>query len=387
MYDVIVVGAGPAGSSAARACARMGLRTLLLDDASFPRYKLCGGGITAATKRVLGFRLDDGVVEREAKGMRIYLGNEWFDYRGKGEFVSLAMRTRFDWFLVQKAVEVGAELLQKTRVKSAKVHPSHVEVAATDGRAFEAKALIGADGIPGTIASLVRGPIPRHELVVCAGVEVPVKDSRLGEELGDLLEVEFGFHRNSAGWCYGWVFPKEESLSIGYGASLADAPNIRKILAGYLKRRGLGTGYRFDGHMIPIGGVRRKVHADRVLLVGDAAGFADPITGEGIRYAVLSGQIAGEQLVRSVESDDFTESGMSWYAEECERRFGRDLRWGHRLMPILYNNLGLFFRLWRGNPSMMGQYFRTVTGEQTYEGFAKWCALRSPLLLANALRG
>src|SRR3989304_3750670 len=145
MYDLIVVGAGPAGASAARTAAQHGLKTLLIEKDQVPRNKLCGGGVTPKVLAKLDFKLPDELIECKAKATRMHVGESQYHFEADRTIVYMTSRSKFDAFLADKAVEAGAELRAPNPVYRIQITKSHVEVKTPNG-SFSSKILIGADG-------------------------------------------------------------------------------------------------------------------------------------------------------------------------------------------------------------------------------------------------
>ena len=375
-YDVAVVGAGPGGAIAARECARAGLKTLLIDESHFPRYKLCGGGLTEAARDAIGFRLDPDVIEREVSRFRFVHGKRAFEVDGRKRAVTMVLRDRFDAFLAEKAVEEGAEFVEGVRISSAN-NVGDVVTLAGNGKRFFARAVIGADGVNSVISRLVREPFRKSDLALCVGVEVPARYR--GSMEPDLIEIETGVIR----YGYGWIFPKRHSFSVGYGTYLSHSSELRGALLNYLKRNGAKGSFEILGHMLPLGGVARRACADRIILVGDAAGYVDPFQGEGMRYAMTSGKIAGKVLADAFSKGDLSASGLAAYEKECYERFGRDLKWARRLAYVVYNLLNIVYSVADENDEIFRQYLKVLAGRRGYKEFAMWIVQRWPFLLAK----
>ena len=159
MYDVIVVGAGPAGATCARICAREGLKTLLLDKETFPRQKPCAGAVSAQALSLLDFPLPDDVIEKECFGVQIRYHDRSIVVRKKERIAVLVSRDRFDRVLADKAVESGVQFLMGEKVVDDIETGDAVSVSTDKGR-YEARFLIGADGIHSRVARSVRPPFP-----------------------------------------------------------------------------------------------------------------------------------------------------------------------------------------------------------------------------------
>ncbi len=380
MHDVIVVGAGPGGASAASACASKGLKTLLIDEARFPRYKLCGGGISEAARKLLGFNIPKNIIEREVSAFRLTRRNMAFEFRPGRRLITMVLRDAFDTFLAEKAVDAGADFSQGERATGVRRARDGMEVT-TSKAVRKARCVVGADGVNSVLAQHVRPAFGKFELALAVGAEVPAPAKFMEDEFGDTLEIEVG----SVHQGYGWIFPKRRVLSFGYVTVLPFASGLRHTLSEYIRKRGFHGNYEVTGHMIPMPGRLKKCWADRLLLVGDAAGFVDPLHGEGIRYAIKSGRLAADVLAEALESDDLSAEALARYGALCREDFMDDFKWARRLSRIIYPPSGLFFWLAECNPSVIENFVETLSGENEYEKFFKWSAPRFPLFMATAL--
>ena len=359
-YDVIVVGGGPAGTTAARECAARGLNVLLLEKERYPRFKPCAGGITAAALELLGTDLPAHNIEAGCSVFQAHHRDTKIEIELDKDFMIVTSRAVFDHWLAELAQKAGAALRQGENVKSIESSENGVRVYTSAGRTYEGHVLVGADGVNGISSKYVRGPWKRGELSFCACAEVPAAGQmNLSRRAA---EVYYGPEVLS----YRWVFPKRETLSVGFGGWLHGQKNARKVLEEFIAFRGLKLEGPVKGHHIPLGGISRRVVADRVLLAGDAAGFADPLTGEGIRYAIHSGKLAAETLSRLfAEGLAPTAPNLYAYARACHRAFGRDLaaiyflcrtvRRFPRLVDRFFDSKGLFYK-----------FMEIITGKARY---------------------
>jgi geranylgeranyl reductase family protein len=288
-YDVVVVGGGPAGAAAAFVAARAGASVCLIDKAQFPRDKLCGGLLTERSRQVFeatfGRSWDWGLVGSSADV------SFWMGARRLAEVdgytpLHFTMRRAFDAHLVELAQEAGAELRLGCEVKGIDRRERAVETA--DGARVGYGCLIAADGVNSQVARALYGAA-FDPATIGFGLEVEVPREALPGR-GETVEIDFA----GASWGYGWVFPKARSFTIGVGGVHAANPRLRQSLEAYLALKGVPPcEHRPKGQYIPFGDVRAAPAADGVLFCGDAAGFVDPITGEGIAYALQSGAAAG----------------------------------------------------------------------------------------------
>jgi geranylgeranyl reductase family protein len=339
MYDLIVVGAGPAGASAARTAAQHGLNTLILEKERIPRSKLCGGGVTTKVLTKLDFKLPKELIEYEAKAVRIHLGESLHNFETDQTLVYMTSRSKFDAFLAEKAVEAGAELKDKNPVRSVEATGTHVDVKTSDGH-FRSKMLIGADGMGGPTARTggFYASWKPDQVVYAIESEVYVGEKGIRDFVGDASYFDLYFGVSSAG--YGWVFPKTDHLTVGVGCRLSKLGDGQELLNGFTKRvQGLETFEipKPQAHLIPLGGAAEVPTArDRMLLAGDCAGFAEPLLGEGIYFAIWSGQIAADVAAEACERERFDRRFLSDYERRCTKAFGADFAVAYRIACLSY---------------------------------------------------
>ena len=304
-YDVIIVGAGPSGSMAARTCAEKDLNTIILDKQSFPRNKPCGGGVSKKALDLIGENLPEEIIEGYVHGFKIFSKKmDCVELRSEGVVGVTTIRSRFDSYLLNLAKEKGAEFRQDSKVVNVDIKNNKVACKLENGDEIEGKIVIGSDGAHGLIAkkTKIRERWDQKEIGICVESDLKVdSDFFKGFEENFLelymLDVPHG---------YGWVFPKKSSISIGIGMKYDKIINHKEVFKKFcakiseIKASDLNVD-NYNIHIIPSGGFERKVSTDRVLLVGDAAGFIDPLTGEGIYYALKSGKIAAYACSYAIE--------------------------------------------------------------------------------------
>ena len=291
---MVVAGGGPAGAAAAFTAARAGLSTALIDKAQFPREKLCGGGLTdrcrASFASVFGQLLPDEIVLGGEHMAFFMAGAPLSRMQGR---IGLTMRRAFDAHMVSLARNAGANLLLGDALED--LDEADRIVTLKSGRRIAYGHLIGADGVNSAVARKLYGAA-FDPAVIGFGLEVEVPRADLPACPED-VEIDFG----RADWGYGWVFPKRDSFTIGVGGVHRRNPDMKARLAAYLTDKGLDPGkYKVKGQYLPFGRCRERPGRGRVLLCGDAAGFVDPITGEGIGYAIESGAAAGAAIAQAV---------------------------------------------------------------------------------------
>jgi geranylgeranyl reductase family protein len=321
-YDAIVVGAGPAGSTCAHRLASAGANVLVLDRARFPRDKPCGGGLTGRAARLLPFSVDP-VVEDVVTSVRMRLRfGGWFE-RGDGEpLVLMTQRLRLDAYLLEQAVCAGAEVRDSLKVERAQAGPEGVEVTA-GGERLHAAALVGADGVNGICSRALR--LGGNQAVGVA-MEGNVGYDRLRtDDYRGRAVLELGVLPGG----YGWVFPKGDHVNVGLGGWEREGPRLRERLRDLCAAHGISyddlEGLR--GYRLPLRSPSSRLARGRAAIVGDAAGLVDPVSGDGIFEAFLSGKLASEAVLDLLAG---RAEGLEPYGERLTRTLATHLwaSWG-----------------------------------------------------------
>jgi geranylgeranyl reductase family protein len=358
LYDVIIVGAGPAGATLACDLARNGLSVLMLDKEKLPRYKPCAGGITVKAANALG--LDIAPVTRSVvRGVRVtYKASRSFTRWYDRPLVFTVMRDEFDHLLVRRAQEAGASLLDNEAVRRIDISSRAVR-ATTAGRTLEAQIIVGADGARSTVArdaGLMRG--------VNLGMGMEAETSVAGEKLvqwDSLMGLDLGHIRGG----YGWVFPKKDHLSVGVGGPLRQVRRLRSGYHAVLKSYDLGGGSvsRLRSHYLPVRGKGMAIQSKRCLLLGDAAGLVDPLTGEGIYHAIRSAQIAAPVIRWCLQSNS---PDLRDYQDDVDREIMPELTAARGLARLFTWFPGLCYSLVEAHDRLWRACCRLLRGEETY---------------------
>lgn len=387
--DVAIVGGGPAGSTAAYWLARAGHEVVVVDRACFPRYKTCAGGLERKTVALFDFSLDP-VIERVTDRLwgSCMLRRPLIRDADK-PLVYCVMRDRFDAFLLDKAKASGVAVLEGERALAIEERGDSVLIK-TSHRAIRAKIVVGADGALSVVRRTLY-PALRIERFIGAQAEVSLPMSDLERLTGTIL-MDMGALPGG----YAWAFPKRDQLSVGAEGPLSLNKQVKAYVFRFLTMLvqegvvGDCKVERISCHLLPMAmpaeAGDHRLHTARTVLAGDAAGLVDPLTGEGIYYAVRSARLAAEVIsgaLKDARGQQDTpgkeglrrqlayEPDLAGYTEEIrstllpEITSARSFRYVHSLSPTGFHAwLRRSDRLWNG-------LTRSFAGEKTY---ASWRA-------------
>ncbi len=304
-FDVAIVGSGPSGASAALKLAKAGFSTVVIEKATLPRYKVCGGGFVYRGRKNMSFDISE-VVEKEFHTVDIYLGKK-LHFRTEREqpIISMIMRDSFDHLIIQKAKEFGITLLEGTEVKELVFNDNGTTSIITTGEEVAAKCIIAADGAYSPIAKMAGWKEETRTMIPALEYEVEVSDEEYAKFSN---EVRFDIDAVPAG--YAWNFPKKNHLSIGVGVFQKKKLNLHELCQNYIEKLGIKDIKSISKHgfQIPVSPRTDGFVKRNVFLIGDAAGFADPITAEGISNAIYSGNLVAEAIIEAALDLKKTES-------------------------------------------------------------------------------
>ncbi|MFJ7203806.1 geranylgeranyl reductase family protein [Streptomyces sp. NPDC098789] len=344
VWDVIVVGAGPAGASAAHAAAAAGRRVLLLEKAELPRYKTCGGGIIGPSRDALppGFVLP---FKDRIHAVTFSLnGKLTRTRRSKSMLFGLIDRAEFDAALVAEAEKAGATVRTGTAVTRVEQHgpavPDRRTVAVVlgSGETVLGRAVIGADGSASRIGAHVGVEMDQVDLGLEAEIPVP---PTVAEDWKGRVLIDWGPLPGS----YGWVFPKGDVLTVGVISAKGDGAATKRYLEDFIARLGL-AGFEpavSSGHLTRCRTPQSPLSRGRVLVAGDAAGLLEPWTREGISFALRSGRLAGEWAVKISEAPDAVDARRQAlnYAFAVKAGLGVEMGVGKRMMGVFVSRPGV----------------------------------------------
>src|SRR5256712_805860 len=332
MFDVAVVGAGPAGATAALTLARRGLSVALLERDALPRYKTCGGGLVGRALALLPPDVER-VLERRCGQAELHLLDANQHYRATRDppgppIMAMTMRDRLDPVLASAAAAAGAALRAPCTVSGVSLEPRHVRVD-TDAGPVTAAFVIAADGATGDLARLAGWSDGRH-LIPALEYEVRVDDATL-DRFARVPRFDVGIIPHG----YAWVFPKTAHLSVGVLTTHRGAINLHRHLEEYLRVIGLAPqSMARHGFVIPVRPRAGPLARERMLLAGDAAGLADPVTAEGISLAARSGGLAADAIIASALDPPRARAGY----HAALRPMLTELRVARTLARLLYEH-------------------------------------------------
>ena len=290
-FDVIVVGAGPAGVAAAFRLRKNNLKVLILDRSDFPREKPCGGGLTVKSLALMPYSIAP-IIEHVTTGFDIGLFSNGapqiksFD-RGS-DICAFVVRSKFDLFNLEKTQNEGATFKIVPAIDHIEQYQNHIEIKC-GAKTYRAKYLIGADGANSRVRRLV---FPTNGFYRGFAIEGLVPYTALKSI--PTAEFLLGFIESG----YGWVFPKADHANVGVYTNRADISLSKDQLRAYVRLR-LSTDEidHINGYPLGFGGENFWQTNGRVVLVGDAGGYAEPLLGEGLHNAIKSGQLAAQAIV------------------------------------------------------------------------------------------
>lgn len=372
MYDVIIIGGGPSGASAGRRAGKLGLNALLLEKEEFPRYKPCGGGLSRHAISYLDFELPPDIIEWKVTGARVSFREQTIEAHKEHCLSTMVSRDVFDNLLLEKAKEAGIEVHTGEKVLQCAEFPEFVEVATEKGT-YQARFAIIAEGAHGLLKTCVRPVDNDEDCGICVVTEVPAGEEEIKEKIGKTVFMRFGV----AGGGYGWIFPHRTYYSVGIGGLIKDLPHPKDTMLEFLKQSGFTGDYKLKGHKIPLGGIKRKIIGSRILLSGDAAGFVDAFSGEGLAYAISSGQFAAE-VIAGVCQNGKTKD-LKKYESLCQAEFGTHLKYSLMFSRIMHRFPEKTFKIFTSSDKMIDKYLEVVDYTINYKDYLRWSLLNFKL--------
>ncbi|WBB76457.1 geranylgeranyl reductase family protein [Micromonospora sp. WMMD1128] len=370
IWDLVVVGGGPAGLSAAHAAARAGVRTLVVERATHPRYKTCGGGLIGTSLAEVGDLIEVPAQDRTDRVTFTRDGRRAFTRRNGTPLVTMIRREELDDRLRAAAVAAGAQVREGVAVRAVEQDPDEVRLRLADGEVVRARTVVGADGSSGVTARHVGVRFRQVDLGL--ELELPVSAAERDRWRGRVL-IDWGPVPGS----YAWVFPKGDRLTVGVIATRGEGERTRAYLRDFVARLGLaGIDPEHDsGHLTRCRAEDSPLRHGRVLVAGDAAGLLEPWSREGISYALRSGRLAGA----AVAGGD-----LDAYGREVEARLTPEMRAGHRLLDVFERRPDVFHAVLASPPGWR-MFVRFCQGKASFAEALHRRPVRAGLALVDRL--
>lgn len=350
-FDVAIIGSGPSGASTAFYLGKQGISTVIIEKEALPRYKTCGGGFVNRGRKELPFDISE-VIEREFFTVETYFNDnptKCFRSDKNQPIITMIMRDSFDKLIVEKAKELGVTLLENHKLLSIDF-ANDSSILKTSQDEISAKFVIAADGVLSPTAKMSGWAKETRKLIPALEYEVTVSKEdfkRFSKSVRfDIDAVPFG---------YAWCFPKKNHLSLGVLTTKKSKINLKEYYQKYLQSIGIQNITKEEAHgfQIPIAPRTDGFVKNNVFLIGDAAGFAEPITAEGISNAILSGKYVAEALI---ESNLNLKLATDLYLKKLQIKLLPELKSGVFLSKFFYhNNLVRNYIL-----DKYGQYFNNM---------------------------
>jgi len=372
-YDVIIIGAGPSGTSAAITLGKKGVKVLLLESKTFPREKPCGGFISQKTLDLMEISVHSFLTENVIRSLRLYNSRyEWINTNHRELLGITVLRSSFDQYLAEEARRLGADLRTGERVYHVMQTDDKVEVVTEKGR-YEGRYAVAADGVFSSIARILG--IQARFLNLKTGFTLSQVIRGVSPKEPDMIELYCIPFLGGFGWC----FPLQEGYNLGVGSSYFGKKALFSYFEGFARELGKRKGFDAQsiypkGSFIPAGGFARSLGKKRILLVGDAAGAVDPFSGEGIHNAVLTARWAAESIYKGL-CDEKIEA-LQLYKRQYDAYLLPDLRYSLALTILSWRKNNFQFSILQRNPSLIDWLTYIMKNQNCY----------SKLLVENALR-
>lgn len=373
VWDVAVVGAGPAGAMAGYEAARAGASVVILERAELPRYKTCGGGLTAVSLATLPPEVDVPVSSIATRAEFTLRGGRHLARANANPLLRMVNRADFDAELVRVSVASGAELMAPALVRSIDISDTSA-ISLSDGRVVRARVIVGADGTGGPVARLLSPSYSQVDV----GLEVEVRCPPEARERWDgSLLIDWGPLPGS----YAWVFPKGDVLTVGVIGDRSSGAELRGYLADFTASVGLADAEVVvsSGHLTRCRAAGSPLASASVLMAGDAAGLLEPWTREGISFALRSGRVAGvaaAAMARLPLADRAARADE--YAGEITATLGAEVAAGAAFLSAFARRPLLFHRL-IATPPGWAVFRRIVSGQTSFERLARRSWLQAAL--------
>jgi geranylgeranyl reductase family protein len=363
MFDCIIVGAGPAGGSAAYHLAKQGHSVLVLEKASFPREKACGGGVSPAIAQWFDFDFSPVVQNYVSQVKYTFKMSDPAEVELQGITpMWMVQRGQFDNFLLEQATAKGAEFKSGVEVTAANLQGDTWQVQTNNGT-FEGKYLIAADGANSTVANFLG--LGNTPAIAAASLQIP---GTVSDRHKTTAFFDFGSLKNGFMWC----FPKANgySLSAAYVRDVKGKPEeLKKQLIKYAESFNLDISQgEYQEHPLNLWQKDRPLHSDRALLVGEAAGMVDPLIGEGIRPAIFTGVKAAAAVIAARQGDA---NALASYTQTVNQEWGGNLAKADFLAGLFFKAPKIAYKMGVKRPAAGQLMGKILCGELSYSQVAE----------------
>jgi geranylgeranyl reductase family protein len=388
VWDVVISGAGPAGSTLAYRLACAGVRTIVVERAQFPRWKPCGGGLQARSLSHLPLEISP-VIETTLTNITFTLG--FGDHFVKSAGAPLAFgirRNLFDAYLLDAAVGAGATLLDRTTSSGVRQLGDRVVLETTAGP-ITGRILVGADGANGVVSRSVN-EWQAFDQQVGLYAEVPRDWFRSDSIDGETIRIDWGTLPSG----YGWIFPKRETVNVGVGTLHRLGSRLRQYFADFVSaerilRDGRASEIHLIGHTLPTMTSRTQFVKNRVLVVGDAAGMVEPLTGDGLSQAFLGSQLAAQSILAALGAE---KPDLRIYAAAVRKHIEPEFRHARALQALFSYFPKLFHSQFQQNARPWQTFAQVLQGKASYADLTSpdsvlWSALGGfcPAILSSSV--
>ncbi len=376
-FDLVIIGAGPAGAAAAVMARKAGLSVALIDKACFPRGKLCGGLVSGrslkALDRILGTRPPRNIFQI-SRAVRFAWAGKALAVFDAPHDLWFTMRRDFDQVLFNAACTAGAVDFSGRRWDVLETGAGQITLE--DGACLGFRALIAADGVTSPVAAQLFGRAFDPDLI---GFALEAESARNPEKPA-VMAVDFA----AVKWGYGWSFPKNNSQTIGVGGLKAHNPDLRTSLEVLLPEN---DNENIKGAFLPFGDFRRKPGKKNILLTGDAAGLVDPLTGEGIAYALESGELAARVVVDAIANGQPEKAAKSY--KRALKPLHTELSRANKLRQIAFSPRfeAVFREKLQNSPRLRQVFFDLLEGKAGYRDIEKRIARELTQMLGKGRTG
>ncbi len=347
VYDVIVSGIGPSGASFLKELEETNLNILALDAAKFPRWKLCAGGLTERSLNQIKnkFQVPNSLIKSTVKSIKLFNEEKFINIDMSKSPIHTVDRTLLDFTVLSS---IKAKVHQGESVLSAERKKDLIEVKTNKG-IYKTRVLISADGVNSRLSRLFK---------VKRDIGFTYESFIQQSQTDIVIDV------SDFSWGYYWIFPKGDTLATGVGKF--SSKSIKEKLGRLNKKHGISGNLIFEsGFPIPCGKEENDVYRNGILFLGDAGGLVNPLTGEGIYYAVKSGEIAASAVKHAFKEGNF--KLLSRYKVSVDRSMGEEFKWAKRIGKLFYGLKSLSFYLSGRNRNLSELVCNVLSGNITYK--------------------